>query len=351
MSIKLMTYDEVLDSTEDNKRFLLLGNGFSMAYNYQRFSFTSLLESAVDKGLIKETSPIYAVFKEFDTKDFEEVVKLLETSVTVLKQYGAISPEYEELILSDSLALKNYLVDVITNNHPEKITEIPDEEFMNSAKFIKEYDKVYTLNYDLLLYWTTMKLQSFLNDKSIESSTLKIQDGFHDPHENSTEYVVYRNDSMPFDVSYLHGALHIYDKKSEIIKNTYSRTEKTLKEQTLENLEKDIYPIFVSEGSSEQKYTKIIHNAYLNHCYKSLSSIGAKKKDDSLIIFGTLIKRNDAHIRQAILKNNVSQIYIGVCSDEEVKEFDDFIAEIKKQNLNKEVYFYDYRTATVWREG
>lgn len=349
MATNLLSYDEVLNKTNDNKRFLLLGNGFSMSYNYERFSFTSLLESAVDKGLISKDSPIYAVFKTFDTKDFEEVVKLLETSVVVLKEYSAISEEDEKLILSDSLKLKEYLVDVITNNHPEKITEISDEEFMNSAKFIKEYDKVYTLNYDLLLYWTTMKLQSFLNDKSIKNSTLKIQDGFHDPHENSTEYVVYRNDSMPFQIFYLHGALHIYDKKSEIIKNTYSRTERRLREQTLENLKKDIYPIFVSEGTSEQKYTRILHNAYLNHCYKSLSGIGSKKIDDSLIIFGTLIKRNDAHIRQAILKNNVSQIFIGVSSENEVKEFDDFIAEIKKRSLNKEVYFYDYRTAIVWR--
>jgi len=351
MATTLLSYDDVLNRTNKNKRFLLLGNGFSMSYNYERFSFTSLLESAVNKGLIQKTSSIYAVFKEFDTKDFEEVVKLLETSVAVLKQYGAISPEYEELILTDSLSLKNYLVEVITNNHPEKITSISDKAYLNSAKFIKEYDRVYTLNYDLLLYWSTIKLQSFLNDNIIEESRLGIHDGFHDPYENSTKYVVYRNDKLSFEVSYLHGALHIYDKKNEIIKNTYSRTDKTLKEQTLENLEKDIYPIFISEGTSEQKYTKIIHNAYLNHCYRSLSSIGAIRTDNSLVIFGTLIKRNDAHIRKAILKNNVSQIYIGVGSEEEVREFDDFLAEIKQRKLRKEVHFYDYRTANVWREG
>lgn len=124
-----------------------------MSYNKDRFSFTSLLESAVDSGLISESSPIYAVFSKFDTKDFEEVVKLLETSVKVLKTYGAISSSDEKAILKDSKSLKEYLVDVITNNHPEKITEISDEEYLNSANFIKEYEKIYTLNYDLLLYW------------------------------------------------------------------------------------------------------------------------------------------------------------------------------------------------------
>jgi len=320
-----------------------------MSYNKERFSFTSLLESAVDSGLISESSPIYAVFSKFDTKDFEEVVKLLETSVKVLKTYGAISPTDEKAILKDSQSLKEYLVDVITNNHPEKITEISDEEYLNSANFIKDYEKVYTLNYDLLLYWTSIKLNSFLNDGSIEKSTLKIYDGFNDPYQGSTDYVVFENGGKSFNLNFLHGGLHIFDNKSEIIKNTYSRTERTLKSQTLENLNKDIYPIFVSEGTSEQKLSKIIHNAYLNHCYKSLKGIGAVRSDDSLILFGTLLKRNDIHIREAILKNNVNNIYIGVYSEEEVKEFDNFIEFIAKNELNKNVYFYDSKTVKVWR--
>ncbi len=349
MKFEMLSYSDVLKATENQKRYLLLGNGFSMSYNVDRFSFTSLLESAVDAGLIERTSPIYAIFKEFETKDFEEVVKLLETSVQVLKTYSAISQEDEKAILEDSQSLKNYLVDVITNNHPEKITDIPDEEFFNSASFIKDYNKVYTLNYDLLLYWTTIKLKSYLEDKSIEDCTLKTTDGFYDPYEYSTDYVVFGNDGASQEVYFLHGALHIFDNKSEIIKNTYSRTERTLKEQTLENLNKDIYPVFVSEGTSEQKKAKIIHNAYLNHCYKSLGSIGAKRKDTSLVLFGTLLKRNDTHIREAILKNNINNIYIGVRNEDEAKEFDSFIDTIQKDKLNKQVHFYDYRTVTTWR--
>lgn len=349
MSFKLLSYDDVLATTEGQKKYLLLGNGFSMSYNVKRFSFTSLLESAVDSGLITKSNPIYAVFSEFDTKDFEEVIKLLETSVKVLKTYSAITESDEKAILEDSKSLKKYLVDVITNNHPEKITEISDQEYLNSANFIKEYEKVYTLNYDLLLYWTSIKLDSFLNDGSIEKSNLKIFDGFNDPYKYSTDYVVFENGGKSFNLNFLHGGLHIFDNKSEIIKNTYSRTERTLKSQTLENLNKDIYPIFVSEGTSEQKKAKIIHNAYLNHCYKSLKSIGAKIKDDSLILFGTLLRRNDIHIREAMLKNNVNNIYIGVYSEDEVKEFDDFIEFIDKNKLNKNVYFYDSKTVKVWR--
>lgn len=349
MSFKILNYNEVLASTLNQRKHLLLGNGFSMSYNKDRFSFTSLLENAVDRGLISETSPIYSVFKEFDTKDFEEVVKLLETSVKVLNEYGAISKNDEETILKDSKLLKEYLVAVITNNHPEKITDISNSEYLSSASFIKEYERVYTLNYDLLLYWSGIKLKSFLYDGTIKESNLKIYDGFNDPYEHITDYVVFENGGKSFNMNFLHGGLHIFDNKSEIIKNTYSRTDRTLKSQTLENLNKDIYPIFVSEGTSEQKKSKIIHNAYLNHCYKSLKSIGAKTKEESLIIFGTLLKMNDTHIRDAILKNNVRNIYIGVYNKDEVNEFEDFIEFIAKNELNKNVYFYDSKTVKVWR--
>ena len=264
-----------------------------------------------------------------------------------MKTYGGLSKENEKKMLDGSKSLKKYLVDVITNNHPDKITEISDDEFFNSSSFIKNFEKVYTLNYDLLLYWSCIKLQSFIQEEQIQDSILDISDGFYDPHEQTTNYVVFGNDGASQNIYFLHGGLHIFDKKSEIIKNTFSRTDKSLKEQTLENLNKDIYPIFVSEGTSEQKKAKIIHNAYLNHCYKSLSSIGTK--NSSLVIFGTLLKRNDTHIRKAILKSKVENIYIGVSNEDEAKEFDDFIEQSSKLKKAKKVYFYDYRTAKVWR--
>jgi len=61
------------------------------------------------------------------------------------------------------------------------------------------------------------------------------------------------------------------------------------------------------------------------------------------------LKRNDIHIREAILKNNVKNIYIGVYSEDEIKEFDDFIESTGEDKLNKNVYFYDSKTVRVWR--
>lgn len=347
MNSDVLSYENVLKETDPNKRFLLTGNGFSMSYNAERFSFTSLLDSAVDKGLIKVDSPVYNIFKEFETKDFEEVVKLLETSVKVLEQYNAINEENKHIIIDDSKALKNHLVEIITNNHPEKISDISDEEYLCSVDFIKDYQRVYTLNYDLLLYWTSIKLMDLLEDKKIlqKDISLKPTDGFHDD-KSFSDYVVFGNDNSSQKIYYLHGALHIFDKKYKIIKNTYSRTSIALKEQTLKNLAEEIYPVFVSEGTSEQKKAKIIHNAYLNHCYKSLGTIGSA--GSSLIVFGTLLKTNDAHIREAILDNKVTTVYFGVGSDEEKEQLQAFASELLQAYRAKVVKFYDYRTVDVW---
>ncbi|HFP7528735.1 TPA: DUF4917 family protein [Campylobacter jejuni] len=340
MENKLFEYDEVLKQT-DEKRHLLLGNGFSMAYDKNRFSFTSLLQSAIDKDIIKENSNIHQIFKNNNTSDFEEVVKILENTSKILKIYTQNESLCEQL-LEDSKKLKQFLVDIVTNNHPEKITEIPDNKFDSTIEFIKSYDKIYSLNYDLLLYWVTEKLREKINDKIIQDKTEFI-DGFHNS-DNGND-VVFDNNSRKNTCFYLHGALHIFDSGDEIIKKTYSRTGRPLKEQITEELNSNRYPVFVSEGTSEQKKTKIIHNAYLNHCYKSLSSIGG-----NLIVFGTMLKSNDEHIQDAMLKSKVTNIYFGVSSLEKgQKDLNSFIEKNNNLEKNKkQIFFYNYRTVRIW---
>ena len=78
-----LTYDEVLKRTENWKRYLLLGNGFSIAYD-KIFSFKNLFDYAVNKNLIIVNSPLYNIFfYDFKTYDFERVIKKLEESIII----------------------------------------------------------------------------------------------------------------------------------------------------------------------------------------------------------------------------------------------------------------------------
>ena len=348
----MLTYQDVLSSIEHKKSTLLLGNGFSMAYDPHRFSFTHLLEKAVSEGLISKESPLYKVFKEFSLSDFEEVIRMLENSAKIDLQYGLNNVDE---LKKDAKNLKKYLVKIITNNHPEKISDISDEEYISCAKFISQYNEIYTLNYDLLLYWTTMKLDSFRHFpdlyptiSSTDFGSLDINDGFgNDEDDEDANYVVYQTE-RPYSqrIHYLHGALHIFDKGNKIIKNTYSRTGEILKFQTYRNLLKDIYPIFISEGTSEMKRRKILHNALLTHEYKSLTGKGG-----DLVIFGTVLKTNDEHIRKAVLDGNESKrfkrIYMGVFSEDDKRAAEAF--KIEAEQKGKICFLYDATTVHVWR--
>ena len=343
MNNKLLTYDEVLQQI-DQKRHLLLGNGFSMAYDRNRFSFTSLLQSAIDKQIIKENSEIHQIFQDNNTSDFEQVVKTLENTSKVIEIYTQDEKLCKQL-LEDSKKLKQFLVDIVTNNHPEKITEISDDKFNSTINFIKDYDNIYSLNYDLLLYWSMEKLREKIENKQIQDGIKGFTDGFCNSDDGN--YVVFNNNSHRNTCLYLHGALHIFDSGNEIIKKTYSRTGIPLKEQIGEELNNNRYPVFVSEGTSEQKKTKILHNAYLNHCYKSLCAIGG-----DLVIFGTTLKSNDEHIQDAILKSKIKNIYFGVSDlDKGKQELSDFIEKNKKLDNQKQISFYDYKSVKIWTEN
>lgn len=337
----IITFDEVLKQTNPDKRFLLLGNGFSMSYDFNRFSFTSLLESAIKEGIIMENSPIHKMFINLETADFEYIMRLLEDTSKTISCYSndECSEEIKNKLIKDTYNLKQYLVDIITNNHPEKITVIDDLEFINTMGFISNFKKIYTLNYDLLLYWTTIKL----NEKEKKDI---FKDGFGLSTDNEYE-IVYRNkkDNHGQNVFYLHGALHLFDKKTDFLKITYKETH-PLKEQILDKLNKNIYPIFISEGTAENKRNKIIHNALLNSAYKSLQTIGnSRSNEDSLILFGTILKSNDEHIKQAVMDNSINKIYIGVNPDNE-----DEIEHIKNDfnSDKKEIILYDYRSVELW---
>jgi len=335
---KLMSFDDVIKAT--TKPYLLLGNGFSISYSPERFSFTTLLESAVESEIISKESDVYKVFQKLATADFESVMRALENAAKIVDVYGADKVICKK-IQKDGKDLKGYLVKIITNNHPAKSTELSDSEKEACLTFLSPFESIYTLNYDLLLYWATMHSTSRVSDDGFGNTEDSVHEGF----------VVYKNSSAyKMNTHYLHGALHYFDADDEIIKKTYVNTDVPIVTQTRKSLDEGKYPIFISEGTSSQKMTKILHSAYLNHCYKSLRNIGGKGKSD-IVIFGASLKSNDEHIFDAILQSKVTNIYFGVSSlsgaDHISTAIDEYNAKAIEEK-QKKLHLYDYRTVKVW---
>jgi hypothetical protein len=218
------------------------------------------------------------------------------------------------------------------------------EEYSHARRFLAHFDRIYTLSYDLLLYWALMQ-------KGIQPE-VALDDGFRTPDDGRTEYVTWdveRADAQ--SVFYLHGALHVFDAGHEIKKYTWINTGIPLIDQIRDALGRNLYPLFVSEGESRQKLSKIKHSDFLSRAYRSFSKIGG-----SLFVYGHSMAPNDDHILRLIQKNSCSQVFVGLYGDpgcgtnRTIRERSCGIAKERPKARPLEVRFYDAASARVWRD-
>ena len=176
--------------------------------------------------------------------------------------------------------------------------------------------------------------------------TVNCDDGFREPDEKDLDYVTWDVEKAGNQtVYYMHGALHLFDNEHEFQKYTWSKTAVKLIEQIREALNENKFPMFVSEGSSIQKMTKIQHNGYLNRALRSLKEIGG-----CLFIYGLSFSNNDDHIFKVLEKNTrLKKIFISLYGSPKDKENKRLIAKIENSKLADKVLFYDANSAHIWR--
>ena len=362
---------ELREQLSHSKRIgCFFGAGTSMAMGLP--GIVSLTEQAIEKLEGDDKVKVESLLDHIKSHSYNGSNSTIEDLLNYIRMIRQVTYEKEEIThldINGKIAVKLdrkicKAIHQILLNKEDEISATPTG-LLAMQKFIAWYNwsgqdfsrEIFTLNYDLLLFWVLMKFNDleeqnkFIGDKDCR---LKVSDGFGNSlYGNNDEYVVYKNNDSNFyqTIHYLHGALHIFDKESEIIKNTYSRTERKLRQQTLDNLEKSIYPIFISEGTANNKKARIIHNSYLNNSFKTLRTLKNNdskfKKENSIIIFGTTLKSNDNHIIEAIVESGVKNIFIGISSLDKKSEllvFEEYLAN-KKITLQ----YYDYKTLKVWR--
>ncbi len=101
----VITFADALAQTDELKRHLLLGNGFSIALFPNRFTYGSLLDS-VDFTSYPQAK---LAFDALGTTDFEVVIQALRHAVTLLPIYGG-DPTAKALMEQHAEALKELLV-------------------------------------------------------------------------------------------------------------------------------------------------------------------------------------------------------------------------------------------------
>jgi hypothetical protein len=338
----MFTFNQAIDDSQKYpQRHALLGNGFSISCRPDIFVYGKLFERADFSDL--SPSAKFA-FEALGTQDFEKVIRVLRDASAVLAAYrGSPAPLIQQL-KEDADGLREVLVQAIASSHPEWPGEISDVEYRSCRNFLRNFKNVYTLNYDLLLYWAVM------HDDEDEKKR-KSDDGFRTPEDEfDSEYVVWEaGTSRSQNIWYLHGALHVFDAGTEVQKYTWVNTGQRLIEQIRDALERDYFPLFVAEGTSGEKLERIMHSEYLAKGKRSFSSIGG-----ALFIHGHSLAANDEHFLKAIEKGKMKHLYVGLFGDEDSPDNKAIIARAVRMASNRaqskplNVSFYDSASAKVW---
>lgn len=356
----VISFQQAIDDSDQlGKRHLLLGNGFSIACKPNIFHYGSLFEQA-DFSAMPEAK---AVFTSLNTRDFELAIHALQNGSALLPIYAPEAHEKAMLMQQHAGALKEALISTIAGNHPEGPYDLNETKVWACRTFLSHFIKednnrsghVFTLNYDLLLYWVLMNEGNPFQHE-INKFHLKRNDGFgNDEDDPEADYVVWQGETAAHsaNVHYLHGALHLFDSGSELQKYTWVRSGARLVEQVRTALAQNKFPLFVAEGSSDQKKNRIRHNAYLYQGLKVFTQ-NAQTKNHGFFIFGHSLAANDDHILMRLARGKFPKLYIGLYGDPDSDWNKAIIARangLAAQRHHKyplKVVFFDSATANVW---
>jgi len=346
-----MTLSNWLDIKFKYKRAtLILGNGFSIGI-HDKFKYDSLWDEAKKEPTCGET-------REYLTEDLCSLAAKLQTGTNfelLLRQlYTAkiVNEKFEletEKIEKNYVALRTALINTIKEIHCEY--SAVEDDLKTRIAFLKQFNTVFSLSYDLLVYWI-INLNNRIEDDFFKEAkpvyydkqkTLKDcwgENGFS--YDNWELYrICYEKpkEKSRTLVFFPHGALHLVQTETGVVEKVIRTEDSCLLTQitnTWLNNEKKRHPLCVAEGDHNEKLRAIQSNAYLNTVYQQIlpKSINNNRK---LVIFGWAMSEFDQHLIKKIASCGPEEIAIGIHHQIENKEAE--IESIKKRLKKQFVKF------------
>jgi hypothetical protein len=370
---RIITFEQALQETAQAKRHLLLGNGFSIALFPGRFHYGSLLEEADFAGFPEARR----AFDVLGSTDFEVVIQALRQAIALLPLYSGDVAGVAKM-REDADALKELLVRAIAGRHPERPSDITDDQYAACRGFLAHFvgesrnlkpggkdlrGDIYTLNYDLLLYWTLLHDQVIrwnaedpLASVVEETEALQHDDGFRAPADDpAAPYVTWDGEEAHKQcIFFLHGGLHLYDYGYELQKKCWERSGGIpLVDQIRSALEDAKFPLFVSEGNSSGKFERIRHSGYLHKGLRSFAQ-NCRTKSASLFVYGHSLAPNDDHVLRQIAYGKIEQLYVSLYGAADTEENKEKIARAlqlanaRSTQFPLNIAFFDSARANVW---
>lgn len=277
---------------------LLLGNGASIAV-HSGFRYQNLYAEAVRLEVLGDAAPVFQAFGR-DVFDFELVLRRLWYARQVNEALKAPAGSVE--IATEAYAkVRRALIDIVQATHVKYDNAAP--HFDPIARFARRFRTVLSLNYDLILYWSMMYGQN--------EDLLKFADCFHyDKAGNlvlNHSFSEYRANGATL-CFYPHGNLSLARTSNDSEVKITAGAGKLL-EVIVEAWEGGgRSPLFVCEGTHEQKQRSIFASTYLGQIYAH--AFGEIRS--SVVIYGWSMGENDQHIVDQILLQKPEAIAVSV---------------------------------------
>jgi hypothetical protein len=302
------------------------------------------------------------IFAAMRTQDFEEVIRALQNAAAIVSVYRPKFVTTRKLLVDDAEKLKTDLIQAVAGRHPARPNAISEQGYAACRAFLANFigngagGKIYTMNYDLLLYWALMHEEV----EEAERRVLNHDDGFRkDDDDYDAPYVEWQGEGAANgqNIHYLHGALHLFDAGYQLQKYTWINTGKALVDQANEALKNNFFPVFVAEGDSKSKLTKIQHSAYLHHNFKSFAGVCRTKANDgkAIFVYGHSFAQNDAHVLDMMGQGKVDHLFVSLYGDpssksnKTIRSSVERIASLRPATFAKlKVDYFDAASAKVW---
>lgn len=326
---------EIKDDYENGN--LIIGNGASVAL-HQKFRFDSLKEEAEKLRLFNED--ISKLFIEFDTSDFELILRLVWHAKLVNKHLGIIDQKIDSAYEN----IKEALIKVVKEVHCEH-SDIADQ-LPQLYQFTKQFRTVVSLNYDLILYWILM--YGNRNEDGHRFKDCFQGSGLFRNNWQDLRNPIRKEKEVTLSL-YQHGNLSIF----RDAKNTETKVQRGDFEDLLEVItsqwEDNKIPLFVAEGTGTKKLESIKSSPYLSTIfYEVLPDLITQKAN--LVIYGWRLGEQESHLVKQIFKNKQSgKVAISIFQNNQ-EECHRIYRLIKNEKVapNIEVEFFDSQSSGCW---
>jgi hypothetical protein len=317
---ELLQWPEIRALDEIRWSGLLLGNGASIAVS-DSFSYGSLFDVATVAEQEHHLGDGAAVlFAELETVNFEYVLHSLQIAARVCAAIAVDVPVLEELYND----VQEALFEAIAHVHIDW-GDVAGRTLSEIRTELLQFRRVYTTNYDLLVYWAIMH----------EGDPDDFRDFFWAP-AGAFDLATTEVWGRPTVVHYLHGGLQLRRTSNA---GTYKRDAQlgNLLSQFRTDWTSGETPLLVSEGTADDKLRTINQSDYLSFVYERFAA-----HQGNLVIFGHGLSDQDEHLLRAMRQWDAPrQIAISIRTDRGDVGIRTEKARLAQQLPQGDLWFYD----------